>query len=302
MKSKNSVENENQRIINYILISISVHILFFAAITFFPNISSGKKQIPLTISVDLVSMSLPAPASSASMQESTAVSPVNVKKKKADLVVKKKKPPVIKKQPEKTEPKVIKKTTVKKVIKKPEVKKKKVVKKKPEPKKKKVVPKKKVNPLEEAMKKMKKKVAEETDRESTITNNKKPINKTKKSIEVAGTGTGSGLSGNGTDPSGGKLATLLDVYKSNVGVDIERGWAFPESLAGLSGKLIAEISIEIYPSGELKRAEFSKKSGNRYLDESAMNAVIKAAPFMPHPDGIIKPYVPLTIRFSPPEN
>jgi len=221
--------------------------------------------------------------------------PVKIVKKKPEVIIKKKKAAVIKKTPVVKEPKIIKKTTVKKVKKKP-------VTKKKEPVKKKEVKKKKVNPLDEAMKKMEKKVAADKEREKTITNQKKPPEKSKKTITASGSGQGTGINADGDTPGGGKLATILSVYKSNIGVDIERGWAFPENLAGLSGKLTAEIKIEVYPNGELKRADFIKKSGNKYLDESAMNAVLKATPLMPHPDGVIKPYVTIRMRFTPPES
>ncbi len=96
-----------------------------------------------------------------------------------------------------------------------------------------------------------------------------------------------------------KVLELIDIYRVEVAYQIEKNWAFPEQLAGGRTDLVAELAFTILPNGEIKDVWFDRKSGNRYLDESARKAIIKSNPVRPHPPGIIKPFINVGLRFTP---
>jgi colicin import membrane protein len=104
----------------------------------------------------------------------------------------------------------------------------------------------------------------------------------------------------GVGEAGKKRALeLLDIYRIEVAYYIQKNWAFSEQLAGGRTDLVAELAFSIMPSGEIKDIWFDKRSGNRYLDESAKKAVLKSNPVRPHPPGVTKPFVIVGLRFTP---
>jgi colicin import membrane protein len=104
----------------------------------------------------------------------------------------------------------------------------------------------------------------------------------------------------GVGESGTKRALeLLDIYRIEVAYQVNKNWAFAEQLAGGRTDLITELAFSIMPSGEIKDIWFDKRSGNRYLDESAKKAVLKSNPVRPHPPGVTKPFVIVGLRFTP---
>ncbi|MFZ7127736.1 MAG: energy transducer TonB [Desulfobacterales bacterium] len=109
-------------------------------------------------------------------------------------------------------------------------------------------------------------------------------------------GASGGGDGTGAGPGGMRL---IDMYRVEVALTVERNWAFSEHLAGGGKALETLIVFRVLPNGEVTDFEFVKKSGNRYLDESAYKAVMKSSPFSPHPDGIRRPYVEIPLRFTP---
>ncbi len=110
--------------------------------------------------------------------------------------------------------------------------------------------------------------------------------------------TGPGIPG-GSGEASKKILELIDIYRVEVAYQIQKNWAFPEQLAGARSDLVAELGFTILPNGEIKDIWFDKKSGNRYLDESAKKAIMKSNPVRPHPPGIQKPYVNVGLRFTP---
>jgi colicin import membrane protein len=101
------------------------------------------------------------------------------------------------------------------------------------------------------------------------------------------------------EPGGKRVLELLDIYRIEVAYYIQKNWAFSEQLAGGRTDLVAELAFTIMPSGEIKDIWFDKRSGNRYLDESAKKAVLKSNPVRPHPPGVTKPFVIVGLRFTP---
>lgn len=113
-----------------------------------------------------------------------------------------------------------------------------------------------------------------------------------KNVTVPGIPGGSGLGSK-------KVLELIDIYRVEVAYQIQKNWAFPEQLAGGRTDLVAELAFTILPNGEIKDIWFDKKSGNRYLDESAKKAIMKSNPVRPHPPGINKAFVNVGLRFTP---
>lgn len=100
--------------------------------------------------------------------------------------------------------------------------------------------------------------------------------------------------------TGGKKALeLVDLYRVEIAYQVQKNWAFSEQLAGGQMDLVAELAFSVMPNGEIKDIWFDKRSGNKYLDDSAKKAIMKSNPVRPHPAGLRKPYVNVGLRFTP---
>ncbi|MBW1694190.1 MAG: TonB C-terminal domain-containing protein [Deltaproteobacteria bacterium] len=100
--------------------------------------------------------------------------------------------------------------------------------------------------------------------------------------------------------AGGKqVLELIVIYQHDIALQIEKNWAFSEQLAGERTDLVAELAFTVMPSGEIRDIWFDKRSGNKYLDDSAKKAIMKSNPVKPHPSGIRKPYMTMGLRFTP---
>ena len=120
---------------------------------------------------------------------------------------------------------------------------------------------------------------------------------------ASGTATDSGktsgkLSGQFSE-SGKKVAEKIDLYRIEIAFQIQKHWAFNEQLAGNDRSLVAAIVFKVMPDGEIRDVFFTDRSGNRYLDDSAYNAIMKSNPVDPHPSGLKLPYVEMGVRFTP---
>ena len=96
-----------------------------------------------------------------------------------------------------------------------------------------------------------------------------------------------------------RVLELVDLYRIEIAYQIQKNWAFSEQLAGGRTDLVAELAFTVMPNGEIKDIWFDKRSGNRYLDDSAKKAIMKSNPVRPHPTGVRKPYVNVGLRFTP---
>ncbi len=114
----------------------------------------------------------------------------------------------------------------------------------------------------------------------------------------AAAGAGVGVTGGDTEGIRKELE-LIDIYRMEIAWRVQKNWAFPESLAGSDKNLVVELAFTVLPNGEIRDIWFDKRSGNRYLDESAKRAVQKANPVGPHPEGIDKPVITVGLRFTP---
>jgi colicin import membrane protein len=96
-----------------------------------------------------------------------------------------------------------------------------------------------------------------------------------------------------------EVVEIIDIYRVEIAFQIQKNWAFSQSLAGGGKDLSAEIVFRVMPDGEIRDIWFDKRSGNAYLDESARRAIMKTNPVSPHPEGLAKPFIPVGLRFTP---
>ena len=109
---------------------------------------------------------------------------------------------------------------------------------------------------------------------------------------------GAGITG-GSGAGGRHSLELIDIYRVEIAYQIQKNWAFSESLAGGRTDLVVELAFTVMPGGEIKDIWFDTRSGNRYLDESAYKAVMKSNPVSPHPPGLSEKVVYVGLRFGP---
>ncbi len=116
---------------------------------------------------------------------------------------------------------------------------------------------------------------------------------------TGGTGAGAGRPGFGAGSPGGVLGGMFDVYKAEIAYHIQRNWAFSEQLAQGRKDLEVLVGIKIMPDGRIEDVWFDKKSGNQYLDDSAIRAVKKSNPLPPLPKTYRGSFLETGLRFTP---
>jgi colicin import membrane protein len=105
-------------------------------------------------------------------------------------------------------------------------------------------------------------------------------------------------SGTGTGGGTGGAAGVIDIYKAEIYYRIQQNWAYSEQLGGSNSELMAVLVIKIMPGGEISDIWFERKSGNRFLDESAYRAVQKSNPLPQIPQEYNRPYYEVGLRFG----
>lgn len=265
-------ENDSRLIALTFVISIIGHFIFFIILVFAPSQLPGKKYLPTIVNVSLVSLPLPEP-SSGSKGRTVVRKPAKSKRVTAAKQPSKK---AISKErkPKKTvsvAPQQWKeKTSLKKKTFKPD----KVVKsaiKRIE----KEAEKSELDSVSAAIDRLRNKVGEA---ETTATAPGKVAKD-----ESSGFGQRTGMSAGGRLT--GKLATEVLMYQQEISYHIRNNWVFSEELAGKRTDLETRLMIKIMANGEIKEVWFEKRSGNRYLDESAYKAVMKSNPLPALPSG-----------------
>ena len=96
-----------------------------------------------------------------------------------------------------------------------------------------------------------------------------------------------------------EIVEIIIMYKAEIGDQVEKNWAFSQSLAGSQKALTGTISFFVMPDGEIRDIWFDKRSGDTYLDESIRKAILKTNPVRPHPAGSSKPFIRVGIRYTP---
>ncbi len=318
-------------------LSIIGHALLLAAIVLMPQTSSQKTFTPTVINVRMVSLNDiassepgPGPVESVEVESPPKIEPETAPEPSPATPVETAPEPAVvmapsepkeseKPAPEKPtakparvpapEPEVSLAAPEKKPEKKPEV---------PEPKKIKKSLKKKTFKPSEIVRNAIEKLEQETE-ESRPTTVLDAIAKIRKDLEEkppkavapkqpptstrssAGTpgGAGSGRGGRGGSGTGALAPGLFDVYHVEIAYRIQSNWAFSEQLAGNRQNLETLVVIEILPNGQIDRVWFDKKSGNKYLDDSAMRAVKKSNPLPPLPRDFRGRSYTTGLRFTP---
>jgi colicin import membrane protein len=78
---------------------------------------------------------------------------------------------------------------------------------------------------------------------------------------------------------------------------IKQNWAFNQRLAGSEKAIEARLLIKILKNGQIRDVWFETRSGNRYLDDSALKAVKKSNPLPQLPKGYAT--YEIGLRFTP---
>jgi len=105
--------------------------------------------------------------------------------------------------------------------------------------------------------------------------------------------------GGSTGLKGKQLSDLITIYRVEIAYQVQKNWAFSEQLAGKDTKLQASLVFKVMPDGQIRDLFFTDRSGNGFLDDSAYKAIIKSNPVAPHPEGLLKPFIHVGLRFTP---
>jgi colicin import membrane protein len=124
-----------------------------------------------------------------------------------------------------------------------------------------------------------------------------------KTAAVPGGGVGTNAAGPpagglGIGTGSGETAGVIDIYKAEIYYRIQQNWAYSEQLGGGKSEQMAVLVIKIMPGGEISEIRFERKSGNRFLDESAYRAVQKSDPLPPIPRELGMSYYEVGLRFG----
>ena len=106
-----------------------------------------------------------------------------------------------------------------------------------------------------------------------------------------------GITG-GTGSGAGSSFGVLDIYKAEIYYKIQQNWAYSEQLGGRGADSMTILVIKIMPGGEISDIRFERKSGNRYLDDSAYRAIQKSNPLPPVPEQYGRAYYEVGLRFG----
>lgn len=96
---------------------------------------------------------------------------------------------------------------------------------------------------------------------------------------------------------GKKTSEVIKQYQMELYHHVQKNWAFFERLTNNKKELVVDILITIMVDGKISSISYKKKSGNRYLDNSAYNAVVKSNPLPALPNGY-SPYS-IVLGFTP---
>lgn len=273
--------------------SLLCHLLIFGAILLAPDFGGKRRIAPSAVSVTMVSMPPGPPAAApqpepaptpepeaAAVPEPEPVTPVSP----PESVAEPEPEPVKIPEPVKAEPIPLKK------VEKPQ---KKVFKPKTSLKKKTFKPKRTVK---KAVERIDKKVAKQPTPPkpdpvaSAIEKMRQKVAQTGQNPRAGG---GGGVTGNA------RALEMIDIYRQTVPFYIQKNWAFVHQLAGSQQHLETVLVLKIMPSGKIADIWFEKKSGNRFLDDSAYKAVQKSDPLPPLPTGYSRSYYEVGVIFTP---
>jgi colicin import membrane protein len=105
----------------------------------------------------------------------------------------------------------------------------------------------------------------------------------------------SAAAGTSKIPPGDAGARTKD-YIAAIGSRVKSNWSIPPTLLPKEN-IETIVEIKIMRDGSLASADFEKRSGNRYFDDTALKAVRKSAPFPPMPEWYPDNSLEIGIRF-----
>jgi colicin import membrane protein len=277
-------QNQGRLLMSMMALSALGHLLFLAAMHFAPGLDRSPGPMPGVIDVSLVSLPGPGPGPAPAPEPVSAPAPEPQKQASVPPPEVSTAPPAEEPQPEVSlqpskEEQFAPKTSLKKKTFEPQKAVQKAIDKLEQE-----VDASRPTEVQEALERLRRKVSESEARGRVQVQPE----------QGAGTG-GGGMPGGG----GGRAVTLLDIYKVEIAFQVQRNWAFSESMAGGAKQLQTLIVFKVMPDGEIKDIRFTRKSGNRLLDESAYKAIVKSNPVDPHPAGLRRAYVEVPLRFTP---
>ncbi len=282
--------NDSRAMVLYFGISLLAHLIFFGAVILLPDMAPRRRLAPGAINVNLVSMPGP-PAARRTAGPKTKTPPVakpaEIKEPAApEITPPPPKPPPVAVQPQKqvSLAPAKKPPRVKKSLKKKTLDRQKMIRTAVSGVKKKVEES-RTDLVKQALEKLKKKV-EQTETAAPAAGGK----------AAAGSGATAGGGGGGGDR---RTLELIKIYQVEVAFQVEQHWALAQQLVGDDEQLETRVVFKVLPNGEITDIRFTKRSGNRYLDESLYKAIVKANPVSPHPAGIRRPYIMVGVRFTP---
>lgn len=125
------------------------------------------------------------------------------------------------------------------------------------------------------------------------------IERIRKRVTIGSSGAvETGESGTG-GASSGIMSIKFKIYYNLLWQRIRSVWVLPEEVLGGKKNLETIIAIRIARDGQIEDIQFEKKSGNPYLDESALRAIKKANPLPPLPSDIEGDKFDVGVRFTP---
>ncbi len=258
-----------------LVLSAICHMLFFSGIVFLPELRRTRHYAPSAVEVDLVSLPQGEPQARPSADQVGAAPPVQAEptRKKVQL-----------KDPEKSKAHEPKEQGVK------------AVSIGPKPLRVKRSLKKKTfdvsKVITSAIERIEKRAPQ--SRPSSVLH---AIDRLKKKVDASA---GTAMKGGATEKAGmnKKALELLDIYNAEIWHRIQKNWAFSEHMARGSNDLAAVIIVKIMKAGEIRDIWFEKRSGDGYFDESVFKAVKKSDPLPPLPEGFLRPYYEVGLRFN----
>ena len=117
--------------------------------------------------------------------------------------------------------------------------------------------------------------------------------------EVAEGHAGGGVAGEDLGDAGGgaPVGLRLQIYKTNIWNKVRNNWSYPE-IFGRGNSPEALVRLRVRNDGSIVRFGLVKKSGNPVFDQSVLRAVQLSDPLPPFPEGYVKSYEEIELRFS----
>ncbi len=271
-------EGDNRTFVFTFIGSVLCHLAFFAMVIAIPQTRRPAKRFaPSVINVSMVSLAAPVATRVAADASEAAVAvpqkKVRVKKTvAADVQPQQPQPPAVSTEP--------KKAKIKRSLKKKTYDSEKIV--------------------ANALNRIEKDVQDDQDRQLAETlrrlKDKVATSETATAV-VQAAGKSAGMPVSSGDSK--KILELIDLYNAEIHYRIQKNWAFSKQLAGEMMDAEAVLVIEILPNGRITDMWFEKRSGSRYLDESATKAINKSNPLPPLPTGYPGKSYTVGVRFTP---